>query len=89
MKPKQQIYRGAEYMGLPSEVLGASHIEITDCRQILLSGQKGIRSYSETEIIVDMKNCAVCIQGLGLGIVTMTGQELLIRGSLDSVQFLH
>ncbi len=76
-------------MGLPSEVLGASQIEITDCRQILLSGQKGIRSYSDTEIIVDLRECAVSIRGSRLGIVTMTGQELLIRGALDQVEFLH
>ena len=89
MKPKQQLYKGVEYMGLPSEVLGASQIEITDCRQILLSGQKGIRCYSEKEIVVDLRDCAVSIQGKHLGIVTMTGQELLIRGVLDTVQFLH
>lgn len=89
MKPKQRLYQSIEYMGLPSEVLGASQIEITDCRQILLSGQKGIRSYSDTEIVVDLKDCAVSIQGNRLGIVTMTGQELLIRGNLDQVRFLH
>lgn len=89
MGKREQLCRGAEYMGLPSEVLGASRLEITDGRQALLLGQKGIRCYSETEMIVDLRDCAVRIQGQGLGIVTMTGQELLIRGVLDAVSFLR
>lgn len=41
--PKEPIYRAAEHMALPSEVIGASQIEITGYRQILLCGHKGIR----------------------------------------------
>lgn len=78
-----------EQMSLPSEVIGASMIEITGTRQVLLCGQKGIRCYGEQEIIVDMPDCAVRISGTGLGIVTMTGSELLIRGKLDTVGFLR
>lgn len=87
--PKGPIYRAAEQMGLPSEVIGASQIEITGCRQILLCGHKGIRSYSPTEIIVELKDCAVRLVGCGLGILTMTKTELLLSGVLDSVSFLR
>lgn len=87
--PKEPIYRAAEYMALPSEVLGASQIEITGCRQILLCGHKGIRTYSENEIVVDMADCAVRLTGNGLGILTMTKQELLLGGRLDGVAFLR
>ena len=87
--PKEPIYRAAEYMALPSEVLGASQIEITGCRQILLCGHKGIRLYSETEIIVDLIDCAVRLTGNNLGILTMTKQELLLSGNLDSVDFIR
>ena len=44
--PKQQVQRGLEQMSLPSQVFGASMVEITGGRQILLTGQKGIRLYS-------------------------------------------
>ena len=87
--PKEPIYRAAEYMALPSEVLGASQIEITGCRQILLCGHKGIRLYGETEIIVDLIDCAVRVSGGDLGILTMTKQELLLSGRLDSVSFIR
>ena len=87
--PKEPLYRAAEYMALPSEVLGASQIEITGSRQVLLLGHKGIRLYSETEILVDLMDCAVRVSGNNLGIQAMTKQELLISGSLDCVSFLR
>jgi sporulation protein YqfC len=76
-------------MNLPSEAFGASLIEITGQRQILICGQKGIRSYSQTEITVELSDCAVQLQGQDMGIVTMTGGELLVRGGLDAVRFLR
>ena len=87
--PKQQIQRGLEQISLPSQVLGASMVEITGGRQILLTGQKGIRLYSSEERIVDLADCAVRIQGTELGIVTMTGQELLIRGNLQVLEYIR
>lgn len=87
--PKQQVQRGLEQMSLPSQVMGASLVEITGGRQILLTGQKGIRLYSSKEIIVDLADCAVRIQGTELGIVTMTGQELLIRGNLQVLEYIR
>ena len=87
--PKQQLQRGVERISLPSQVLGASMVEITGGRQILLTGQKGIRLYSREEMIVDLADCAVRIQGTDLGIVTMTGQELLIRGNLQVLEYIR
>lgn len=87
--PKEPIFRAAEFMALPSEVLGASQIEITGSRQVLLLGHKGIRLYSETEILVDLIDCAVRVTGNNLGIQAMTKQELLISGSIDCVSFVR
>ena len=87
--PKETFAVGMEQMSLPSQVIGTSMIEITGSRQILLCGQKGIRTYGENEIIVDMADSAVRILGTNLGIVTMTPSELLIRGTLETVGFLR
>lgn len=87
--PREPIYRAAEYMALPSEVLGASQIEITGSRQVLLLGHKGIRLYSETEILVDLTDCVVRVTGNSLGIQAMTKQELLISGVVDCVSFVR
>jgi sporulation protein YqfC len=87
--PKDPVYRAAEAMALPSEVLGASQIEITGCRQVLLCGHKGIRLYSPESIIVELADCAVEVTGQELGILTMTRQELLLQGTVDGVRFLR
>lgn len=87
--PKQQLYREAEALGLPTEVMGATLMELTGDRQLLLHGKKGIRSYSDTQIVVELRECAVEISGRSLKIVMMTGQELLLRGTIDCVRFLR
>lgn len=89
LRPAQQLAKGMEQLSLPSEVLGGELIELYGDRQILLCGQKGIRSYQEHEIIVELQHCAVEIKGNQLGLVTMTSQEVLIRGIIDSVVFLR
>lgn len=89
MNPKDQLYRAAEYMTLPSEVLGASQIEITGTRQILLCGHKGIRTYTETEIIVDLTDCAVIVSGSNLGIRSMTRDELMLSGELSGITLIR
>lgn len=89
MKPRDHITSGLQQMNLPSELVGDTLIEITGLNQVLLCGQRGIRSYGEGEIIVDMRDCAVCVSGTGLGIVTMTARELLVRGGIEKVEFLR
>lgn len=89
MKPREHIAAGMQQMNLPTQVMGDSLIEITGFCQVLLCGQRGIRSYGEKEIIVDMADCAVSLAGNHLGIVTMTGRELLVRGEIEKVEFLR
>lgn len=89
IRPVEQLSRGMEQISLPSEVLGGAFMELYGDRQILLCGQKGIRSYQTHQIIVELQHCAVEIQGKDLGLVTMTSTELLIRGTIDGVRFLR
>ncbi len=86
---KQQLYRGMDQLGLPSDVLGGSHISLQGDRQVLVSGQKGIRSYETHEILVELSSCALRIFGRELGLVTMTGSEVLIRGHIDGLEFVR
>jgi len=75
---RQTIYQMAGQMSLPGEAVGLPHIDILGSGQVLLSGHRGIRSYAPSEIIVEMKDCAVVLQGSDMGIVSMTGNELLL-----------
>ena len=76
-------------LGLPACVMGSEMVEITGNQQVLLSGNKGIRSYSEKEIAVEMRSLTVVIRGSGLSIVSMSGQELLIRGCISEIHYLR
>lgn len=86
---KQQLFEAAEKMSIPSQVLGASKLEITGTHQILLIGHKGIRSYGDTEMIIDLDTCGLKLQGSGFYIKAMTRQELLIGGNIISMVFLR
>lgn len=84
---RQELFEAAERMNLPSQVMGAFRVEITGTHQVLLVGHKGIRSYGEREMIVDLDSAAVILQGDGFHIKAMTRQELLISGKIVSIQF--
>lgn len=88
-QPRELIYGSVERLGLPGEVFGASMLEITGGRELLISGNKGIRCFGESRIVIDLSDYALEIQGNGLHIVTMSGQELLIRGNLRQLVFLR
>ncbi len=89
MRSYEPLCRAAEQMSLPSEVLGASRIEITGSRQVLLCGHKGVRLLSDTEIIVELPDCAASVRGAELAVLTMTRSELLIHGRVDSLSLLR
>lgn len=82
MNPKQQVQRVAERVDIPAEIFGASRIEIIGAKRVLLCGQKGIRCYTDSKIVVDLTDCAVTLEGDTLGIRSMNGNELLIGGEL-------
>ena len=88
-RSKQAIYRAAEAMELPSQVMGAPQVEILDGRRILLCGHKGIRCYSPEEIVADLRSYAVRVRGTDLGILSMTKHELLLGGTLESVEIIR
>ena len=87
MNYRDTMVRLSDQMAVPD--LMGSRIEINGTHQLLLCGHKGIRVYSQTEIIVELRDCAARIQGSDLGIASMTKTELLLRGAVDSVSFLR
>ncbi len=40
-RPKRQLLSELEQMSLPTQVMGASLVEVTGGRQVLLTGRKG------------------------------------------------
>ena len=89
INPRERIESSLERMELPSQVIGASVMELFGNRQVIICGHKGIRLYQQNEIIIEMADHAVDIQGDDLAIVSMRAKELMIRGCISSVRFIR
>ena len=88
-KPMEAVLTGMDQLSLPTDQFGTCHLELYGDRQILISGQRGIRTCLSTEMTVELSNGALKIQGRELQIVSMTARELLIRGTIDQVGFIR
>ena len=80
---------GMDHLSLPTELLGSCHIELYGDRQILITGQRGVRTCLSTEMTVELTGGAIKVLGRELQIVSMSARELLIRGTIDQVGFLR
>ncbi len=88
-KPMDAVLAGMDHMSLPTDLWGTCHIELYGDRQILITGQRGIRTCLCTEMTVELSDGAIKILGRDLQIVSMTARELLIRGIIDQVGFVR
>jgi sporulation protein YqfC len=80
------LARSAELMGLPVDVVaGLPHVELLGNRQIFLSNHKGITSYTDTEIDVNCGALYLRVTGRDLSLISMTGDELRIGGTITSL----
>lgn len=64
------------------------HLELNGPRELLLLHHRGIRTYGETCMIINVPGGGLRIKGEGLVLAAMDAQELLIRGTVFSVEFL-
>lgn len=85
----EAMIAGMDHMSLPTDILGTCHVELYGDRQILITGQRGIRTCLSTEMTVELSGGAIKVQGRELQIVSMTARELLIRGIIDQVGYLR
>ena len=90
-KRENRVLSGAaELFDLPADlVAGLPHIEMMGNCQFYMENHKGILSYSETEIDVNGEKLIVKICGSGLELVSMTGDALRIRGTIDRVEWVN
>ena len=89
---KTQEYRArmAELFDLPSDlVAGLAHIELLGDRELLLEGHAGILSYSDAQIDISVGAPVVRVRGANLALRGMTGDEVRIRGRIDSVEYVR
>lgn len=63
-------------------------LELCSDRRILIEHHKGIGAYSSTEISVKVKFGSINICGNGLEICRMTGEQLIVIGSIEAVTLI-
>ena len=94
-KPKKRRPGAAETalrlgdaMDLPPQMLpGFSHVELWQNRQAVIEGVKGVLSYSESEIQLNMGALVVTFKGADLGIKTYQAEILTMAGVIAEVHF--
>ena len=80
------IQKAALGMELPGEpLLGLPLVELFGNTRVLIENHCGITGYSSCEICVRTRMGNYCIRGSNLEIAFMTKQQLVIKGSIESV----
>lgn len=87
-KKRSLIDRAVETFDLPGEVLaGLPKLTVTGNRKLHIECHKGILEYDGSLIAVNGGAAILKIRGDGLEIVSMSAQEILIKGFLTSIEF--
>ena len=82
------LTRAAELFDLPADlVAGLPHVEVVGNGHFYLENHRGILSYSGEEIDINGEGMVIRVFGSGLELVSMTGDALRIRGSIQRVEW--
>lgn len=87
---KKEVLNGAaELFDLPPDlVAGLPHIEVVGNTHFYMERHKGILAYSGEEIDVNGENCIVRVYGEKLELMSMTGDQLRIKGMISKVEWV-
>ena len=73
-------------LNLPGESMPGEFLaELHNGNRLLIEGVNGIINYSNDCVSVEIKIGQLCVYGNGLKMVKMTGRQLVILGSINSV----
>lgn len=87
-KAKRLLGEVCERLELPEEaVAGAAKLTVTAGRSALVENHRGLLEYGAEQIRVGTGRGQIVLRGSGLTLAAMNGEELLIRGALQSVEW--
>jgi sporulation protein YqfC len=85
---KNLLDRAVETLDLPGEVLaGMPKLTVTGNRKLHIECHKGILEYDSSLIAVNSGVAILKIRGEGLDIISMSADEILIKGFFTSIEF--
>ena len=83
------LEKAANKLELPGEVLaGFPRITLTGNRKLHIDNHNGILEYSENLICVNCGKMMLKISGDRLDLVSINGDELLIKGFISNIEFV-
>ncbi len=85
-KKEGLLERTAQVFDLPGEVVGLPRVELTGRGELRMENHRGILAYGQEEILVSGGKLLIRVRGSGLELKAMTGDELLITGTILSVE---
>ena len=85
-KKEGLLERTAQVFDLPGEVVGLPRVELTGRGELRMENHRGILAYGQEEILVSGDKLLIRVKGAGLELKAMTGSELLITGTILSVE---
>jgi len=86
----ERVRQMGEQMDLPAQLLpGFSHVELFANRQAVVDGVKGVLSYSDTQIQLNVEALVLTFKGAGLCIRSYQLEQLILTGIIAEVSFLN
>ncbi len=85
-KKEGLLERTAQVFDIPGETVGLPRVEITGRREVRMENHRGILAYGTDEILVSGGKLIIRVRGEELELKAMSGSELLITGTVSSVE---
>ena len=85
---KSIVDRAVDAFDLPGEVLaGMPKLTVTGNKRIHIESHKGILEYDSSLIVINGGAVVVKIRGQDLEIISMSAEEILIKGFVVGIEF--
>lgn len=85
-KKEGLLERTVQALDIPGEAAGLVRVELTGRHEVRMSNHRGILAYGPQEILVSGGRLLVRIKGEELALGAMNAEELLITGTVLSVE---
>ena len=84
------LARASRMFDLPADaVAGVPRVEILGDGELRMAPHRGILAYGPEEIHISGGSLVVMVRGSGLELRAMTPEELLITGTITTVEFMR
>ena len=80
------LERTAQLFDIPGQAVGLPRVELTGRHELRMENHRGILAYDAGEIVVGAGKMMVRVRGRELTLGAMSARELLITGTIVSVE---